>query len=411
MAQEITAFQEFQGTIKKMEGDFKTVLPPHIKPEKFAQVAITAIQMKPGLLELNRSSLYTALTQCASDGLIPDGREAAIVPFKGSAKYMPMVQGITKKARNSGEITSIDALVVYTNDQYDSWVDEKGQHFMHKKAKGDRGTPVMTYAYAITKDGGFFFEEISEEQMLAIERCSKSTDSPWRGPFKDEMKRKSALRRLCKYRLPSSSDLEKTLSADDDIYDLNQGEHDGKEPEKTTSSKLNAAVTSAVTGTGKPGTAPNRSEAVDAEIKTPEKNDTNPVGKSKPGQPVVGSGKADREDGGKPGAASPTASGSGPDESGNQVAKAVLFEKILTKKDGERTRFGCKTSPANGGIFFGTFNGKVADVIQEAIKSRRVMNVTFTQTVNNDVVSREIVGIEEADLADLPPGEVDDIPC
>src|SRR3990167_7465795 len=101
--------------------------------------------------------------KCAGDGLLPDGREAALVPFKDDCKYLPMVAGICKRARNSGEIVDIDALTVYANDTYKAWTDETGAHFKHVKARGDRGEVVLTYGYARVRDGGFYFEEVEKK--------------------------------------------------------------------------------------------------------------------------------------------------------------------------------------------------------------------------------------------------------
>lgn len=231
MTKALTPIQGFELSLSKME--FAPVLPSHISEDKFKQVVVTAMQKNPNLLSLNRGSLFNACKECAQDGLLPDGREAALVPFGGTVKYMPMVQGITKKARNSGEIATIDALVVYKNDEYDSWVDEHGAHFKHRKCRGKRGDPELTYAYAITKDGSFYFEEIDEDQMKAIEGCSKGSNTPWKGPFRDEMRRKSALRRLCKYRLPSSSDIDGVMRRDDDLYDFDNKEESPVENKET----------------------------------------------------------------------------------------------------------------------------------------------------------------------------------
>lgn len=207
--------------LTKMESQFEKALPTHVTPERFVRIAMTAISTNQSLQNCDRNLLYAELMKCAQDGLLPDGREAAIVIYGNVPRYMPMVGGICKKARNSGEIKTINAHCVYSNDEFDSWTDNKGDQFKFRKARGDRGTPVLTFAFAITKDDGFFFEEISEEQMADIERCSKANKGPWKGDFRDEMKRKSAIRRLAKYRLPSSTDLDEIIRRDDDMYDLN----------------------------------------------------------------------------------------------------------------------------------------------------------------------------------------------
>lgn len=220
--QTLLPLDEVRGTIARMAPQFKAALPAQIPVERFVRVVQTAIATNIDLLGVERTSLYAAAMKCAQDGLLPDGREAAIVKFGNTARYMPMVGGITKKVRNSGELKTLTSEVVYENDEYDHWSDEQGEHFKHRKARGTRGNVVWTYAYAITNDGGFYFEEIDEIDMAAIEKCSKASDGPWKGPFKDEMRKKSAIRRLAKHRLPISSDLDSVLRVDDDMYDVSR---------------------------------------------------------------------------------------------------------------------------------------------------------------------------------------------
>jgi recombination protein RecT len=237
MAQELKPIDEIRGTLTKMESELKSALPSYITPEKFKQVVVTALQLNPTLLTLDRASLYTACLNCASDGLLPNGREAALVPFKGTIKYMPMVGGILKLIRNSGELSTVDAITVHDKDQYEAYNDEHGAHFKHVKARGDRGLPILTYGYARTKDGAFYFEEITEEEIKIIAKKGNEKFSAWQGDFIDEMRRKTVLKRLAK-RLPKSTDLERAIDHDNEMYEV---EVPVSEP-PTTSSKLAEAV-------------------------------------------------------------------------------------------------------------------------------------------------------------------------
>lgn len=204
--------------LTQAEPTFKMSLPPQIPSAKFIRVAQTAIRQNPELASLDRQSLYAAFHKCAADGLLPDGREAAIVRFGQVATYMPMIQGICKKARNSGEIKTINAQVVYKNDAYEHWIDESGEHFKHVPARGDRGEVLLVYAFCQTKDEGVFFEEMSIADLTAIEKMSKQKGGPWSGPFRTEMMRKSAIRRLLKYRVPSSTDVDDIIRENDEPF-------------------------------------------------------------------------------------------------------------------------------------------------------------------------------------------------
>jgi recombination protein RecT len=154
--------------------------------------------------------------KCAQDGLLPDGREAALVTFKDTVQYMPMVAGILKKVRNSGDLATIGAHVVYENDTF-SYTLGDDERIDHKPLLvGDRGKPVLTYAIAKTKDGGIYREVMTEAQIQAVRNVSRARDNgPWSGPFADEMRRKTAIRRLSK-RLPMSTDADELLRHDDE---------------------------------------------------------------------------------------------------------------------------------------------------------------------------------------------------
>jgi recombination protein RecT len=217
--------EALRATINRMEPEFKSALPPHIPAEKFIRVVMTAIQGNLELLNADRHSLIRACTMAAQDGLLPDGREAALVIYnlKGvpTVRYTPMIGGVLKKVRNSGELASIDSHVVYADDEFDFYVDENGEHVRFRPAlEDDRGERRLAFAVARTKDGGFYIEVMTAAQVLAVKDVSRAKNAgPWASEFEDEMWRKTVIRRLSK-RLPMSTDLDTVIRRDDDLYDL-----------------------------------------------------------------------------------------------------------------------------------------------------------------------------------------------
>lgn len=325
MAQELKPIDEIRGTLTRMESELRSALPSYITPEKFKQVVVTALQLNPTLLTLDRSSLYTACLNCASDGLLPNGREAALVPFKGTIKYMPMVGGILKLIRNSGELATVDAITVHEKDEYEAYNDEHGAHFKHFKARGDRGNPILTYGYARTKDGAFYFEEITEEEIKIISKKGNEKFSAWQGDFIDEMRRKTVLKRLAK-RLPKSTDLERTIDHDNEMYEV---EVPDTEP-TTTSSKLSEAV----------APKPEAEEAVAVPVAIPDTE---------------------------------------PQTQDMQLVAKGLIEKLDVKHSAEGaakkwTKFGCKI----GDIWYGTFSETLYKKIAEFADKRVLVNLKYT---------------------------------
>lgn len=249
---------------------FKAVLPKSVGVERFVQVCMMAAAGNIKLAEAVTSSAFSkrtffaACAKCAQDGLIPDGREAALTYFKNNREqgalqiqYMPMIQGVLKKVRNSGEIRDIGAYVVHAKDQF-SYELGDNPHIRHVPADGDRGPPIKVYAVCRTKDGGVYREVLTEAEVKAVASVSRATgdDSPWNGPFKLEMWRKTALRRLSKV-LPLSSDATNVIHADDDLFGVTAEDPPADPPEPPAAkpraaNKLRDAVLGEGAGDGQP---------------------------------------------------------------------------------------------------------------------------------------------------------------
>lgn len=215
--------------LSAMESQFKLVLPANIPPERFSRVALTALQQTPSLLKCDRKTLVQEFLKCATDGLIPDGREAAIVPFKGSAKYMPMVGGLVKRMHQTGNIHTITAHVVFKGEEFEYFIDESGEHLRYRPmldAVNRSEEPHVTFAIIMMKDGAKYIEVLTESDIKAIRNVSKANDGPWNGPFVNEMRKKSALRRVAK-RAPHGADLDALLERDNEFYDLNGKDNTG----------------------------------------------------------------------------------------------------------------------------------------------------------------------------------------
>jgi recombination protein RecT len=213
-----TAITEVRTQLVKMAPELNKVLPDHITPERFERVTLTALQRTPDLLGCDRKSLFESVMQCAQDGLIPDGREAALVKFGGKVAYMPMVAGILKKVRQSGDLSTITAHVVYEADEFAYWIDDQGEHITHRPAiVGDPGEARGVYAMARTNDGGVYIEVLRMSDVQKIQKASRAgTSGPWKDWW-EQMAKKSAIRRLAK-RLPMSTDLEQVVNRDEQFY-------------------------------------------------------------------------------------------------------------------------------------------------------------------------------------------------
>ena len=209
----------FREQLNARQSEFLAALPAQIPVERFMRVVMTAVQTNPGLLNCDRRSLWNACMKAAQDGLLPDGRDGAIVEYKNQAQWMPMIGGIRKKVRNSGEITTWDVHAVYENDEFDFELGDD-PFIRHKPKLGDRGEIIAVYSVAKLKGGEISRDVMGIDEVEKIRAISRSKNGPWANPtFYPEMAKKTVARRHSKV-LPMSTDLDDLIRRDDALYDL-----------------------------------------------------------------------------------------------------------------------------------------------------------------------------------------------
>lgn len=223
-----TQMQTFRTSVQKMAPEFEKALPNHITPEKFERTIMTAVQTTPELMQADQQSFWGSAMKCAQDGLLPDGREAALVIFNAKdrasggwvkkVQYMPMVAGLKKKILQSPDVDDIRARAVFEND-YFSYIQGDEERIEHKPVLTDRGEIIAVYAIAELANGKVHREVMPIADVNRVRKVSKSSGKgPWQEWY-DEMAKKTVIRRISKD-LPMSTDLAEAFKNDDAFYDL-----------------------------------------------------------------------------------------------------------------------------------------------------------------------------------------------
>jgi recombination protein RecT len=204
-------------SLSKMAPEFKLALPEHIPIKRWIRIAQTAVSNNANLMSVNRASLYSAFMQCAEDGLYPNGKESVITIFGDRAVYIPMVQGILKKLKLSGEVSSISVNIVHEGDIFDYYTDQNGEYLVHRGVLNDEpGKPTHGFCILRTKDSDKYIEVMRYSEIEKVRNRANRTKGPW-VDWWDEMAKKTVIKRLLK-RFPTTSDIENLLRRDDELY-------------------------------------------------------------------------------------------------------------------------------------------------------------------------------------------------
>ncbi|MEU8907036.1 RecT family recombinase [Streptomyces mirabilis] len=208
---------------------FTDALPRHVDKAHFMAVALAAMEKLKGC---SPASINTALLACCRFGLEPDGRQAAIIPYKGVATFQPMYEGYIELMYRHPRVDSVHFNWIREKDQWDYTPTEPSpRDFFHKPridlTDDDRGSVILAYAFAWI-DGRRSqviilnrsqAEKIRDKYSKAYKKAERegTKDSTWHTDF-DAMWAKSCALRLKKV-VPTSHDLTELLRTDDDLDD------------------------------------------------------------------------------------------------------------------------------------------------------------------------------------------------
>jgi recombination protein RecT len=213
--------------IEAFTPQFSAALPDNIPVAKFKRVLVTALNQSKDLPRCDRHSLFLAAVKCAQDGLYPDGREAALVPFNGQVQYMPMVTGLRRLM--ASEVIVATTEVVYENDKFRYVLgDDASIEHEPPSLDQDRGQPIGAYCSIKLKSGGHIREVMSRAEIERIRTMySKAirSDAPWNQHW-GEMARKTVLKRAAK-QVAFSPEVAQAFTREDDAATLVIDHNDG----------------------------------------------------------------------------------------------------------------------------------------------------------------------------------------
>lgn len=173
------------------------LLPDNVPLQRFLGVAKTAVRTNPDLVKADPSSLVNAVIKCAQDGLYPDGRQAALVIYKGKVGYLRMIAGVRTIAALYG--WTIETKVVYEADEFD-YTEEPPMISLRRARPGvERGKITHAYAKATHRDGRTMDPLVMSREDIAKHRAKAQTQAvwnEWEGPMSEKTVGHAMFKRL-----------------------------------------------------------------------------------------------------------------------------------------------------------------------------------------------------------------------
>jgi len=174
--------------LKARGREIEEVLPLDVTFENFYSAVNQALRNNPDLLECTPVSIVNACVKAAYDGLRLDGREAALVShrvkvspyntkpdvYETQAQYFPMVFGLVQQILRGGEVLSIEAEVVYENDEWDITRGTDGKIHHRPNMEEDPGAMLFAYTVATLKSGVKTTAYLRKHEIIDVMMASKS---------------------------------------------------------------------------------------------------------------------------------------------------------------------------------------------------------------------------------------------
>lgn len=164
-------------------------------------------------------SMLNCMMVCAKYGILPDGRNAYLIPYGTECTLQFDYKGLVHVVHRDGLVKKVHCETVCANDKF---VWKNNQVELHEISL-PRGQMLGVYCDLTLANGEHKYELMDLDDIETVKSCSRGSSnptSPW-NKFYKEMAKKSVFRRATKW-LKLSPDVMDAIKADDDGgYDFN----------------------------------------------------------------------------------------------------------------------------------------------------------------------------------------------
>ena len=191
-----------------------------IPQEVYLRTVLNALILAPQIAECDGVSVEAAIMHSVNARLLPDGKDAAIVPYKGKAVFQPMIDGQVKLAHMASPGLILRVLLVYQGDEWD-YTEGLYPRLVHTPDPSASHAPddiIAAYATGRTREMSEPMYEVMFKVDIDRHRAfssAKSEGSPWQSHY-GAMAKKTVLRQLLR-RLPQPSFADGAIEQSDDM--------------------------------------------------------------------------------------------------------------------------------------------------------------------------------------------------
>lgn len=193
-----------------------------VNPQRIARIAFTSITLNPDLLRCTPASILRSVILSAQYGLLPDGRQAHLIPYADQCTFQPDYKGLIALIRRSPKVASYVLDAVFEDDEFEiiSGTERFIKHKPNLKGKRDIEHLLCVYSQIKYDNGEIDFDYMTKQECFTV-RDNHAQKSNKTGKFspaweKDtiEMCKKTVCKRHAK-KADLSSEVHSAIKADD----------------------------------------------------------------------------------------------------------------------------------------------------------------------------------------------------
>ena len=207
---------------QRLHGSWKErierMLPEPRMIDQFMYAAEVSMGKNKALEGCSPVSVLNCLLTSAKYGILPDGRNAHLIPYGQECQLQFDYKGFVHILIRDGVAKKVYCETICANDKF-TW---KNGEIVNHEISFPRGEILGVYCDITLADDTHQYELMDRDEIDKIKACSRglsSASSPW-NRFYSEMAKKSVFRRATKW-LKLSPDVMDAMQNDDEQFDFN----------------------------------------------------------------------------------------------------------------------------------------------------------------------------------------------